>query len=316
MPRASLAAWAQPLGAGALAGLALVALYLGLVSWAQGLGHARELLWDDRYFVTAIATGFGLQVGLFVHLRRLLARRAAGSTLGVTATGTGTSTVAMLACCAHHVTDALALLGLSGATIFLSDYRVPLMAVGLAVNALGVAFMLRLLVIAHPSRQEGERGMLRLLGPAAMAAALLAAACSSGDGGKAEPGAAVPSGPKLTQAAEAGGVSVEATWLTGDDASATAPDLSTYPLGEFVLVQIEFTTHSGDLNEIDLEESVVLSQGAAELRPEAWVSTDDDAHHRAGFLVFPRQLKDGSVELTIDMGDGALALRWESVPST
>ena len=146
-PRVSLAVWAPPLGAGALAALALVALYLGLVTWAQGFAHARELLWDDRYFVAAIAAGFGLQAGLFVHLRRLLSRRSRGSAAAATATGTGTSSAAMIACCAHHATDALPLLGLSGAAIFLNDYRIPLMALGLGVNAAGVAFMLRLVVV-------------------------------------------------------------------------------------------------------------------------------------------------------------------------
>src|SRR3990170_7707092 len=120
------AVWAPPVAAGVLGGLFLVGLYLGLVTWAQGVEHARELLWGDRYFVGAIAAGFGLQIGLFVHVRRLVARAAAGSAAGITAAGTGTSPVAMVACCAHHVTDALPLIGLSGAAIFLNDYRIPL----------------------------------------------------------------------------------------------------------------------------------------------------------------------------------------------
>jgi hypothetical protein len=140
-------AWVAPVGAGLLAGLALVGLYLGLVTWAQGFAHARELLWDDRYLVAAIAGGFGLQAGLFVYVRRLLSRRGRGSAAAVTATGTGTSSAAMIACCAHHATDALPLLGLSGAAIFLNDYRIPLMAAGLAVNAAGVAFMARLVIV-------------------------------------------------------------------------------------------------------------------------------------------------------------------------
>jgi len=119
---------------------------LGLVTWAQDWEHARGLLWGDRYFVAAIAAGFGLQVGLFTYLRVVLGRRASRSAAGVTVAGTGTSTVAMVACCAHHVTDALPLLGLSGLTIFLSDYRLSLMALGLAINAAGVAFVFRLLL--------------------------------------------------------------------------------------------------------------------------------------------------------------------------
>ena len=154
VPRLSLA-WMLPVSAGALAALVLVGLYLALVSWAQDLSHARELLWGDRYFLAAIAGGFGTQVGLFVYVRRVVSRRARGSAAAATATGTGTSTVAMVACCAHHVTDVLPVLGLSGAAIFLSDYRIPLMATGLAVNALGVAIMLRLAVV-HTRRTRWE----------------------------------------------------------------------------------------------------------------------------------------------------------------
>ncbi len=134
--------------------MALVALYLGLVTWAQGLTHARELLWDDRYFVAAISAGFGTQVGLFVYVRRMVSLRARGGAATATATGTGTSTAAMVACCAHHVSDALPVLGLSGAAIFLNDYRIPLMATGLAVNGLAVAFMLRLAVTSTRRRRR------------------------------------------------------------------------------------------------------------------------------------------------------------------
>lgn len=138
--------WLLPGAAGLLAALALVGVYLGLVTWAQGFTHARQLLWDDRYFVAAIAGGFGLQAGLFVCVRRLSSLHGAGSAAAATATGTGTSSAAMVACCAHHVTDALPVLGLSGAALFLNDYRIPLMVLGLAVNAGGVAFMLRMAI--------------------------------------------------------------------------------------------------------------------------------------------------------------------------
>lgn len=135
---------AAPLVAGVAAAIALIALYVGLVSWAQGPAHARELLWDDRYFAGAIALGFGLQVALYTHIRIAASRAAVAAATGVTAAGTGTSTAAMVACCAHHVADALPLLGLSAAAVFLSDYRTPVMSIGLATNALGVAMLARL----------------------------------------------------------------------------------------------------------------------------------------------------------------------------
>jgi len=139
-------AGAFPVAAGAAAGALLVGLYLGLVTWAQGWAHARELLWGDRYFVGAIALGFGTQLGLYLYLRQAVRRRRLAAPTAVTVAGTGTSSVAMIACCAHHVTDVLPLVGLSGLALFLGDYRVPLMALGIGVNAVGVAVMLRLVV--------------------------------------------------------------------------------------------------------------------------------------------------------------------------
>ena len=143
-----------PLLAATAAAASLVGLYVGLVTWAQGPGHARGLLWDDRYFVAAIASGFGAQVGLYVYLRRLLSLRARGSAAAGTVAGTGTSTAAMLACCAHHVTEALPVLGLSGVAIFLGDYRVPLMLAGISVNGAGVLFMLRLVYLERRQPKE------------------------------------------------------------------------------------------------------------------------------------------------------------------
>ena len=122
----------------------LVALYMGIVTWAQGWSHAAGLLGQDWYFVSAIAGGFGMQIGLYAYLRLVVHHsvKLAAST-AATGAGTGTSSLAMVACCLHHVTDVLPLLGLSGAAVFLNDYRVPFMLVGLAVNLVGIAIMVK-----------------------------------------------------------------------------------------------------------------------------------------------------------------------------
>jgi len=157
MSRLSLPNVLAPLVAGIAGALALLALYVGLVSWAQGLTHARELLWDDRYFAGAIAIGFGTQIAIYTYIRIVAARASLAGATGVTAAGTGTSTAAMVACCAHHVADALPLLGLSAAAVFLNDYRLPVMGVGLAMNALGVAILARM---ALRQRAAAERACL------------------------------------------------------------------------------------------------------------------------------------------------------------
>jgi hypothetical protein len=126
-----------PLAFGLLGALGLLAFYLGLITLAQGWGHAVQQLAEDRWFVGAIMAGFGTQIGLFAYLRGLHARAAAG---GV-AMSTGTSTTAMLACCAHHLVDVLPILGLSAAAIFLNAYKTPLLWLGIAMNLVGAAYL-------------------------------------------------------------------------------------------------------------------------------------------------------------------------------
>ena len=97
---------ALSLAFGALGAAALIGLYLGLVTWAQGADHALELLWGDRIFVGLISAGFGTQVGLFTYLR-LLQRAMARESVALAGAGTATSSVSMVACCAHHLADVL-----------------------------------------------------------------------------------------------------------------------------------------------------------------------------------------------------------------
>ena len=49
-------------------------------------------------------------------------------------TSGGTSVTAMVACCLHHVTDVLPILGLSAAATFLTRYQRPFMLIGLGMN--------------------------------------------------------------------------------------------------------------------------------------------------------------------------------------
>ena len=129
---------------GLVSGIALIGLYLLVVSVAQGADHALALLWNDALFVSLISAGFGTQIGLFVYVR-LLQRDLAREALVLAGTGTATSSLSMVACCAHHLADLLPVVGLPGIALFLVEYRTPLMLLGLATNAAGIAMMLRVL---------------------------------------------------------------------------------------------------------------------------------------------------------------------------
>lgn len=135
-----------PILGGVVGAVLLTGLYVAIVGIAQGLDHAMELLTGDWYFVIPIVVGFGVQVGLFVYVRRgMHLREGTGSTTVLAGAGTGTSTVSMVACCAHHLTDVLPIIGLSGAALFLNDFRGPLMVVGIVTNLIGIAVMVRLI---------------------------------------------------------------------------------------------------------------------------------------------------------------------------
>lgn len=121
---------------GMLAAAALVGFYLGTITLAQGWDHAVEQLQQDLFFVAALASGFGIQVGLFIHLRQHCAVRPGG-----VAVSTSTSNAAMLACCAHHLVDVLPVLGVSALAAFLGAYKAPLLWASLAMNLAGVAYL-------------------------------------------------------------------------------------------------------------------------------------------------------------------------------
>jgi hypothetical protein len=137
----------RSIGAGVVGAAALLLVYLGIITLAQGVGHAIAQLAADAAFVGLIALGFGTQIALFAELRAVDRHHRASA--AVTAAGTGTSSAAMLACCAHHLVDLLPLVGLSAAAVFLEAYKMPLFLVGIAMNVVGI------IVIAR--RLEGAR---------------------------------------------------------------------------------------------------------------------------------------------------------------
>lgn len=153
-----------PLGAGITGAGLLTLLYFGIVSWAESPQHAVELFWEDRWIVTPIILGFGVQAALYVILKKRLFVPVAhtGPSGALTGAGGGMSTMAMVACCAHHVTDVLPILGLTAAAAFLAEYRLAFMLVGLGTTLLGIVVMVVILI-------KERRKALQMTAPAAEA---------------------------------------------------------------------------------------------------------------------------------------------------
>ena len=133
-----------PLATFLLGSVFIASFYLGILTWAQGWDYASSQFARDRWYVIPIILGFGVQAALYSILRfRLFIPVAstghAGSMMGASG---GTSATAMVACCIHHVTDVLPILGLSAAASFLTRYQRPFMLTGLAMNLIGIGVML------------------------------------------------------------------------------------------------------------------------------------------------------------------------------
>lgn len=137
-----------PVGAGLLGAFFLTGLYFGIVSWAESPEHALDFFWQDRWIVIPILLGFGVQVGLYTILKKRLfvPVTSVGPSGMLTGAGGTTSTVAMVACCAHHVADVLPILGLTAAAAFLAQYRTAFMLVGLGTTIAGILVMLFILL--------------------------------------------------------------------------------------------------------------------------------------------------------------------------
>lgn len=143
-----------------------------------------------------------------------------------------------------------------------------------------------------------------------LVAGLVTLACSSGG----DDGASPDSEDGFTRTASAGSIEVEATWIgAGDEMGA---DLTGYPPDRFLLLEVKLDTHSGDLGSIDMVEGARLRTGAGSIEPEAWVASSDDAHHRAGVLVFGREGVTGSFTLSLELGDETAELAWEELPES
>lgn len=125
--------------AGLLASAGLALFYILVVRGASGSwGHLADQASQDWYYLVPIVAGFGTQIALVVELRRRHRLHHTAAAAG--GAGAGASTVGMVACCAHHLADLVPFIGVTGAAAFLTDYRIPFMVVGIAVNAIGVAF--------------------------------------------------------------------------------------------------------------------------------------------------------------------------------
>ncbi len=129
---------------GILAGAALLALYFLVMAFgASSWEYTFSEIWRLRYWIGALVLGFGIQIGLYIYLKQC--DQQDNSLTGSAAGSTSASSLAMVACCAHHLVDILPLIGFSVAATFLSKYQEWFLALAIVFNLAGIAWMTRYL---------------------------------------------------------------------------------------------------------------------------------------------------------------------------
>jgi len=132
---------AKPIFYGISASGLLLGVYFTVLTLVSGWNFAVSQFSQFWYFIVTLALGFGIQIGLYTHLRGLIknGHHGEGKVLGVTGT---TSTAAMISCCTHYLANILPILGTIGVVTFVAQYQTQLFWVGLLFNLGGIVYMI------------------------------------------------------------------------------------------------------------------------------------------------------------------------------
>ncbi len=128
----------KPIPAGILAAFALLGLYAAtMTALTRSLVITLQQFASLWYLMVPLAVGFGVQVGLYAKLKQRIQQK----THTALAAGGASAGVGMLACCAHHATDVLPIVGLSGASTLVARYQIPLLSASLFINIIGISLL-------------------------------------------------------------------------------------------------------------------------------------------------------------------------------
>lgn len=130
----------NPLIAGLLGSSTLFAIYFAILSTANSFSYAIDQLGELWYWFLPLVFGFGVQVALFSYIKKFEFNMKKETSSVVASTGV--SATSMILCCLHHVGELLPLLGISAASIFLIQYQVPFIILGISSNLFGISLML------------------------------------------------------------------------------------------------------------------------------------------------------------------------------
>jgi hypothetical protein len=130
---------------GAIIGISVILLNISIASLAEGsFGKGYQVFLTNGIFVYLIPLAVGIQMGLFRYHRNMTAEKKLFGSEKIGITGSVTSSLTMLACCLHHVSDLLPAVGFILATSsFFIQYKDTIIIIGLLANVAGSAYIAR-----------------------------------------------------------------------------------------------------------------------------------------------------------------------------
>ncbi len=263
---------------GFLGSLSLLVFYFLIMSLGRSsFSSALEQLTMLRVWIIPLVITFGIEIGLFTYVRNM--HKASGKSTMVSGT---TSSVAMVACCAHHITDILPLVGFSLLATFLTAYQPWFFAIGIISNLVAILLLIKQLSWAPKHMTT----IAILLSPLVIIGIGYLLATSTNISTTSSPN--TTQGNKTYQAQENDEKQVAV--------SATPKTLSS---SQNVVFDVAMNNHMYELS-YDLAKTAVLTDSSGNTyKPLSW-NGSTGGHHVSGQLTFPKLAPDASqVSLTL-----------------
>jgi hypothetical protein len=151
----------NPLVFGASIGILVILFNISVASLAEGsIEKGYHVFLTNGIFVYLIPLAVGIQMGLFRYHRNITTGKIGGSEkMGMA--GSATSSLTMVACCLHHVSDLLPAVGFILATSsFLIQYKDAIITIGLLANMIGSAYIARAILKDKAIIAEANKSMV------------------------------------------------------------------------------------------------------------------------------------------------------------
>lgn len=152
----------NPFVFGASTGIVVILFNISIASIAEGsLEKGYQVFLTNGIFIFLIPIAVGIQMGLFRYHRNLISGQGVSGSEKMGMAGSATSSLTMVACCLHHVSDLLPAVGfILAASSFLIEYKDVIITIGLLANMIGSAYIARAILKDKAIIAEAKNSMV------------------------------------------------------------------------------------------------------------------------------------------------------------